>query len=246
MSYYKIVIDNKTVNIAKSYGFLKYQIENNILLYCPKIEAQYIQSKDEKLYHANWMRKIVVDEFSYKEAIVEEISEEEYDEINSLLNEGKDIYISEEAKNNISPEYIETVEETQQAKEIKLSELSLFCKKAIQDGFDATLSNNQIYHFSLGIVDQLNITRLYHRALTEETFLPYHADGLLCEIFSKEDIYTIYERMEEVINYHTIYHNSLKNYVLSLENIEDVKAIKYGMDIPLEYQSEVFKNLLGK
>lgn len=245
MNYYKIILNNQITDVVKSYYFLKYQIQNNTLLYCPKDEAQYIQAQNEKLYHADWMGRITTEKFPYEEAKIEEISEKEYSELNALLNEGKDIYIPEEVDTFTSIENIE-FEEAQQAKEIKLSEISLFCKKTIQDGFDATLSNNQTYHFSLGIIDQLNITRLYHRALTEETFLPYHADGLLCEIFSKEDIYTIYEKMEEVINYHTIYHNSLKNYVLSLENTQDIKVVKYGMDIPVEYQSEVFKNLLGK
>jgi hypothetical protein len=56
----------------------------------------------------------------------------------------------------------------------------------------------------------------------------------------------INRKMEDFIEYHTTYYNSLKNYINSLENEENIAQVTYGMDIPLEYQSEVFKNLLGK
>lgn len=243
MEYFKIKLKNKIVGVTTSNDFRRFQQKHSLLLLSDKASAQYVCVKNVGYFHDLWMIPVTTDKVSYQIASIEEISKDEYEKLYETLEEGE-VYLPEEIEENIPSVFID--ESLSEIRDSKISEIGLFCRKNIQDGFDTILSDNQIYHFSLGIVDQLNITRLYHRALTEETFLPYHADGLLCEIFSKEDIYTIYEKMEEVINYHTIYHNSLKNYVLSLENIEDVKAIKYGMDIPLEYQSEVFKNLLGK
>lgn len=246
MKYFKILsTDNKLLNVATEIGFRSYQKRYSLLIMARKEAAQYLQSEDEKLYHASWMREIFIDVVPYEEAKIEEISKEEYNSLYELLNEGKEIFLPEEIIEN-SSKIIKNETELEDAKEIKLSELSLFCKKKIQNGFDIILSDEKNYHFSLEIVDQLNIMKLYQRALTGDSFLPYHADGLLCENFSKEDVFAIYRKMEEIINYHTIYHNSLKNYVMSLENTSDIKNVEYGVEIPYEYQSEVLKNLLGK
>ena len=243
MEYFKIKLKNKIIGVVTNNDFRRFQQKHGLLLLSDKASAQYACVKNVGYFHDLWMNPVTTDKVSYQIASIEEISKDEYEKLYETLEEGV-VYLPEETEENTPSIFID--ESLGEIRDSKISEIGLFCRKNIQDGFDATLSNNQTYHFSLGIVDQLNITRLYHRALTEETFLPYHADGLLCEIFSKEDIYTIYEKMEEVINYHTIYHNSLKNYVLSLKNTQDIKAVKYGMDIPVEYQSEVFKNLLGK
>lgn len=49
--------------------------------------------------------------------------------------------------------------------------------------------------------------------------------------------------MENYITFHTTYFNSLRDYIKSLTDIEDVMAIEYGVEIPVEYQSEVLKIL---
>ena len=56
----------------------------------------------------------------------------------------------------------------------------------------------------------------------------------------------LYNAMEQMQVYHTTYFNSLKMYILSLDNIEDVGAVFYGMEIPVEYQSDVLKYLLAQ
>ena len=38
---------------------------------------------------------------------------------------------------------------------------------------------------------------------------------------------------------------SLKNYINSLEDIETIGSVEYGMEIPEEYQSEVLKSLIS-
>lgn len=245
MKYFKILsVNNKLLDVASELGFRNHQQRYSLLVLCQEGGAQYLQTEDEKLYHSSWMREISTNRFSYEEAKIEEISEEEYNSLYKLLNEGKEIFLPEEESETIVE--IEDEVSLNDAKESKLYELSLFCKKNIQQGFDVILSDEKTYHFSLEIVDQLNIMTLYQRALIGDSFLPYHADGLLCENFSKQDVFAIYGKMEEIINYHTIYHNSLKNYVLSLESTEDIKKINYGMEIPIEYQSDVLKSLIGK
>ena len=40
------------------------------------------------------------------------------------------------------------------------------------------------------------------------------------------------------------YFNSLKNYIKSLTDVEKIQAIEYGIDVPDEYKSVVFKEFL--
>ena len=44
--------------------------------------------------------------------------------------------------------------------------------------------------------------------------------------------------------YQVTYNNSLKKYINSLEKITDISAITYGIEIPVDYQSDVLKALL--
>lgn len=245
MNYYKILVDNKIVNVSDSSHFRRFQQKHSLLLYSQKDKAQYLQINDILFYHDWWMTPVTTDKIDYQLASIIEISEEEYNELYEILKEGKEIYLPEEIEEPVV-EFVEDNRDTENIKNSKLSELSLFCRKNIQSGFDIILSDGEVYHFSLEITDQLNISNLYNRALTQETFLPYHADGKIYQIFSSTDVFAIYRKMEETINYHSIYYNSLKNYVNSLQNIEEIRNIKYGIEIPLEYQSEVLKNLIGK
>ena len=43
--------------------------------------------------------------------------------------------------------------------------------------------------------------------------------------------------------FHVTYFNSLKVYSSALEDIAEVSAVQYGMDIPVEYQSDILQAL---
>lgn len=125
----------------------------------------------------------------------------------------------------------------------KIEEMSIMCNKTIEEGFDVTLSDNTVHHFSLTIHDQLNLISLSTLVASSETEIPYHADGELCKFYSIEDIATIVSTATSFKSYHVSYFNSLRSYIESLESIYDVKNITYGIDIPEEYKSEVLKIL---
>jgi len=73
--------------------------------------------------------------------------------------------------------------------------------------------------------------------------IPYHADGEICRFYTAEEITTILAQATAFKIYHTTYYNALKNYINSLDSIEDIAAITYGVELPEEYQSEVLKSL---
>ena len=125
----------------------------------------------------------------------------------------------------------------------KIAEMNNKCNKTIIAGFDAVLSDGKVYHFSLTTQDQLNLITLSTMLESGETAIPYHADGELCRFYSAADIKTILETATQFKTYHVSYFNSLKSYILSLDKIESVRAIVYGISIPPEYQSDVLKVL---
>ena len=52
--------------------------------------------------------------------------------------------------------------------------------------------------------------------------------------------------MENCIEFQTTYFNSLRDYIESMTDINDICAIEYGADIPEAYQSEVLKMLYSQ
>lgn len=122
--------------------------------------------------------------------------------------------------------------------------MSSVCHNAITNGFDIELSDGKTHHFSMSIEDQIKIQTLATKARSGETMLPWHSDGELCVFYPAEDILRIYAQLEILQTYHTTYFNSLKYYIESMDTMEAVSQVWYGMDIPEEYQSEVLKYLL--
>lgn len=120
-------------------------------------------------------------------------------------------------------------------------QMSSECNTIITNGFDMLLDDNKLHHFSLKTEDQLKIQALGLKAKSGETVLPYHADGEPCRFFSVQEILSLNTQMENIIEYQTTYFNSLRDYINSMTTNEELKSVKYGMEIPVEYQSEVLK-----
>ena len=115
------------------------------------------------------------------------------------------------------------------------------CRNTIEAGFDLEL-RGETKHFSLATQDQLNLMSLNVMAQTQ-SLIPYHADGEECDFYTAEEINEIIDTANAFKIYHTTYYNALKGYINSLETIEDIAAVTYGMEIPEEYQTNVLKAL---
>ena len=126
----------------------------------------------------------------------------------------------------------------------KLREMSEACATAIEHGFYIPLSDGHTHHFSLTIVDQVMIMALAQKAKAGQTVLPWHADGEPCQFFSPEEILAINEEMENLITYEETYFNSLKQYILSMNVIEQINAVTYGQEIPEAYWSDVYRAII--
>lgn len=152
----------------------------------------------------------------------------------SQISSGDVIY-SEEMKASV--EYLQNQ---------KIAEMSTICNETIINGFDLVLSDGIKYHFSLTTQDQLNLITLSAEISAGAFAIPYHADDGLCKYYSASDMLKIIEMARNFKMYHTTYFNSLKAYIKSISNKEDIEKVWYGMTLDAEYQSDVLKEFMGQ
>lgn len=127
-------------------------------------------------------------------------------------------------------------------RDAKLVEISKVCNAVIVAGIDVEFENH-IDHFNLQVEDQNNINSLFKVVELGGTEYPYQADDGKCTVYSAAEIAKIYTSAQSHITYHTAYHNALKLYVLSLDNITDINSVSYGMDLPSPYSEELLSKL---
>lgn len=240
MKYFKIFRENEFIGIARSDSFLTYQEQNNLLVITNEEIGQFVEYQG-KLYRDTWMRPLPSRAYPYILALVYNITEEEYNILaesiekeEEIIIETPSIFVMPEITNtpNISVDFV---------REAKLKEMSSICRTTIENGFDLEL-RGETHHFSLDTQDQLNLISLSAMAQTQE-YIPYHADGESCIFYTAEEINAIIAAATQFKIYHTTYYNALKTYINSLETIEEIAAIEYGVEIPEEYKSDVLKTL---
>ena len=124
----------------------------------------------------------------------------------------------------------------------KLAEISKVCNAVIVAGVDITLGDETV-HFNLSIEDQSNINNLFRVVELGGTEFPYQSDGGVCRVYSASEIVQIYIAAQTLITSQTTYHNELKQYVQTLESVEDISAIQYGKTLPEPYLTEMNEKL---
>ena len=240
MEYYKILNNNTIIGVATSKQFARYSPVNECLLYCPKEQGQYIVYK-EGLYRDSWMQPIYTS-INYIEAQIRLIDEAEYEILLAALISNEVIEI-EEPTDEPTPIIIDDDDTTEIdfVRASKIAEMSHDCRTTIENGFDLELRGDT-HHFSLTTQDQLNLMSLSALAQTQ-SLIPYHADGEECTFYTSDEINIIMQTATELKIYNTTYYNALKEYINSLETIEEISAITYGTPIPENYKSDVLKVL---
>ena len=137
-----------------------------------------------------------------------------------------------------------STDELAKAKTAKLEELSAICNATITAGVDVVLDDGP-HHFSMKQEDQINMLSLQAILAAGAETVPYHGDGEACRPFSAEEFSMVAEAATASKIYHESYYNSLRTWVMSMEDIASVQAVRYGLEIPLEYRSEVLQALDG-
>ena len=151
--------------------------------------------------------------------------------------------ITKNEKYNAKVNYVKTLEET---KEEKVTEMNNTQQSVIQQGLDITLSDGTVEHFTLKDQDQTSLMGLQTLVAQGIERIPWHTadQSEHCKYYSNADMEIIAEKALQFITYHVTYFRDLRIYIRSLQTKEEVQNVTYGMEIPLEYQSEVLKDFL--
>lgn len=81
--YYKVMKNNKIIDVLDRLIFVKYQKKHGIMIACDKSEAQAIISSDgEHIWHVSGLYRVPVDGYDTVELI--EIDEYEYNQLKVL------------------------------------------------------------------------------------------------------------------------------------------------------------------
>lgn len=248
MKYYKMIQDTQIIGVCSSFDFKKYNIYSHLLLFSDENEGQFINYKD-KLYRDYWMTDIPAGtNLNFEIIRISEISQEEYNNLKSLF-ETYDTIDNMEPQNEV-PIITVIVPENQEentlekVKELKLKILSYTCRQSIYNGFDIEWEDETISHFAMTEQDQLNLMELNNMINSGLPQLPYHADGEEAKFYTPEEAQMIIAAATKHKLYHTSYFNCLKAYIQSLETIATINEIEYGDEIPVEFQSEVYKMVM--
>lgn len=114
----------------------------------------------------------------------------------------------------------EPINEVISQKKIELSEE---CEKTIVSGVDVGDA-----HYSLTIEDQANILAWMAVAQTGKA-VPYHQDGQPCRIYTAEEFMKVANAAVAFKTAQTTYCNLLMRQVEAMTDVDEVKAVKYGV-----------------
>ena len=122
---------------------------------------------------------------------------------------------------------VEYVVSEQEAKATKIAEIKKSCEDYIYAGTDVTYTDDTTEHFTYTLADQSNISEMFTAIMAGATEYPYHADGEICKIYTKEQIVTIYGTLSLFKTEATTYHNSLKAQINAMTDADAILAIKF-------------------
>ena len=104
--------------------------------------------------------------------------------------------------------------------------------------------DNKSYEFKLTTEDQINLLNLENQLNSGNKTFIYHATGLPCQIFTREDVSRVIKAYKKHILYHTTYFNTAKQYINSLTNIDKIKAFAYGDNVVGKVKDPIIRQIL--
>ena len=220
---YKIVQNNKVIDVVKYPQFIKFLASGHIAM-TDKTSANGIVGSDNETAYSFQPRS------KYQTVTIEKITLKEFERLHSLLNSNQEVCANELV--------------LAQARQNKINQLSRQCKTFISAGFSITLSDGESYSFKLTAEDQLNLMSIESQLNTGAETVIYHATNQPCRIFSRDDMLKVIKAFRRHITYHTTYFNAAKQYINSLTDIEKINKFSYGADVSATINDRVIKQIL--
>lgn len=225
---YKIIYDNLIIDVIDNPRYMRYMVKSGRMTITDKQNAHcVISSNNKELYLLQGVTRPEGKE--WKEVTMVEITQNEYNELFKLIASNRTIYAN---KNELSL-----------VRNEKISELSSECHKSIINGISVLFSDNKYHKFDLTIEDQLNLLSLENEIKNGAKEVLYHEKNNMCKLYSSTDIEKLIMAAHDHKVYHTTYFNILKDYINSLYDINIIKDIYYGIELPYEYNDTLQKLL---
>ena len=259
MIFYKITHNQEIIDVNTSLdiNYVKYDKYHQSLKICKNDDPNIlgiVSSDNTIVYHlidCPVIPDVIIGEFI--DVRMTAISEEDYIVFKKAIDEQREIidpdpYIPPEPEP--TPEDKEREEEYKRSlqfvKDSKIAYMSYLCNQTIEKGISVTLSDGEVHSFALTEKDQTNLMGRLTQLNAGASQVSYHADNDICVYYSAEDMMKIIQTSMFHIDFQTTYFNSLKHYIISMNNLVDVSAVYYGIEIPEEYQSQPLKDLLAQ
>ena len=226
---YKVIYNDLIIDVLKKPKYVRYLARSQRSIITDYSSAQGVLSSNNKEIYS-LAEKEIPEGKTWKRVTLQKISEWEYTSLKKSLSLGERI---------IGNENILLITRSD-----KISELSADCNKKIINGIDILLSDGKYHYFGLTLEDQVNLMILENEILNGKKSILYHESGKELEYFSAEDIMTLITESKKHKNYHTVYFNMLRESINKMDDISEIKKIKYGDKIPNQYYLEKFNSLL--
>ena len=233
----KVLRNGEIIDALNSPVYVRYQQRNGIIIQCEENIAQGVLSSDGSTIYQIEGRETMAGE-SPDTVVLAEISQDEFETIKSALGA-----LVQENPN--APE--QSAADSQVLSlvlEAKIKTLSNRCAAEIKNGFDILLSDGLRHRFSLSLEDQINMLSLKDALDAGEQRIAYHGVDEPYQFFTAEDVGRILEKKEYCKNYNLLYFNSLKKYVCSLSDVQEINAVEWGSEVPEQYKTAAFKEFL--
>ena len=137
------------------------------------------------------------------------------------------------------------VEPLESVKQRKIDEMNQVQQQTIENGFNATLTDGTVEHFTLTGHDQTSLLGLAGQVQAGIEQIPWHTSDHdePCKYYSNADMKIITDMATIFVTFEVTWFRDLRIYINSLQTKEEVEAITYGIIIPDEYKSDVLKDL---
>lgn len=182
------------------------------------------------------------DNISYRGESYDAATNTFYDNLEVILTKVNLVEQVEALNAQINPVIDMDTMSLQELKQYKLDLIGVACQQDVYNGIDIDTSIG-VHHYSYQPEDQRNLDSFITTMLlcgqlnvTSITELPYHYDGGICELMPVSDIFIIFSQMKAALVSKITYGNLLKTMIRHSEDIEWLKAVKYGDDLTPEYQ----------
>lgn len=156
--------------------------------------------------------------------------------------------VEEDETYTVISTYIAPPEDIVIVRDKKTKEMNEEQQKIIAEGFDIEI-DGEVQHFTLTANDQTSLFGIISMMVQNGMeLIPWHTsdNSEHSQYYTNEQMKAIIKKAMDFITYNISYFRDLRIYINSLEDVEEVKAITYGIIIPSKYKSDVLRDIEAK